>query len=270
MGSEAFSDFLMLTPICFITASMGKSIYLDQTIRSVLARYNSGDRYVLVGPDALRAQIARFEDVRLEYIPEAGRGLYAAINQVLSLCDHPQFTYINDDDLLDYGFASLRLRTPVSSVGYGRVVYINASGAEIFAMPYSRSCKSLKVGGMGIPPYTQQGSIYPTEFVKRTGCFAVEYSLCADFEMILRFLAAGVNHVHIDAKVAGFRVHGGQLSQNTRAIEAQVSSIVAKSRVKGSTIGRLLFLIENRDIYLSRIGRGRFGSTRTLFERGGK
>jgi hypothetical protein len=219
-----------------VTPTLGDSPYLDATVASVRALPFPVIHLLAVpGPRVGELQ-QRYPHARV--VPDAGRAgaIYGALNAALDQAPEgwDWFTYINDDDLLLPGFATVATKHfaaggRAAPVAYGDVELIDGSGRRVgvsTVTPDPRWIPALLQAN--ISPLMQQGMLFRRDCVTRLHHFDLRYRLCADLDFWLRACAAGERFRYYHVPVGQFRLRGGQLSGNTALTEREQGEIVRR------------------------------------------
>ena len=258
--------------VCVITATRGRSVHLDETVRSVQA-LGSGVRHVLVCPAAARDDLVRRFPVSEVIIEQAG-GLYAALNTGLARVGTDEaFTWINDDDVLCCDGFALALawleKSPAIGVVYGRVGLMSDAGGRLGELPVARRSDDLPalLAG-GIMPLAQPGTIIRGSVMRQLGGFDAGYRLAGDLDCFVRALRAGVGFAFVDAEVARFRLRAGQLSKDEPVVAAEFARAVAGLPPGPFHAARRRFRWDNRWVYLERVRRHGFVRMQSLYRHG--
>lgn len=221
--------------LLIVTPTLGDSAYLDATVRSVSAQPFRITHLLSVPAPRVSELQARYPHTLV--VPDAGRagGIYGALNAALDQAPAgwDWFTYINDDDLLQPGFAAAAtlhfIADRPAAVGYGDVELIDDGGNRlglITVAPDPRWIPALLQEG--ISPLMQQGMLFRRDCVQRLRHFDLRYRLCADLDFWSRACAAGEDFRYHPIVVARFRLRGGQLSGNTALTEQEQDEIVRR------------------------------------------
>ena len=205
---------------------------------------------------------------------DAGRGLYGALNTGLSAAG-PEWTactWINDDDLLltpgfNVGVAELA-RRPEADLVYGRVGLIDGTGERIGTLPVARHGGDLgALLARGIMPLAQPGTVIRRKVFDRLGGFDESYRIAGDLEFFVRALLAGGRFAFANARVASFRLHGGQLSKQRVEAEAETRRALLPLARHSRPLGALLrFRLGNVGAYLDRFRRHGWKSMREIYD----
>lgn len=218
-----------------VTPTLGRSVYLDQTMASVAALHLSV-AHVLATP---ASQVGRLQGgyPHALVVPDGGHdaGVYGALNSGLRQAPPgwEWFTYLNDDDVFLDGFSDvvrLHLARPEPEpVVYGDVALVDDHGRHLGLTTVERDPRWIPaLLQQGISPLMQQGMLFRRDWVERLGGFDVRYRLCADLDFWLRAHAAGASFRYCHQRVARFRVHAGQLSGDTALTRREQADIVGR------------------------------------------
>jgi hypothetical protein len=248
-----------------VTPTLGTSPYLPRCIETAAA-LNLDIVHVLSCPAPAVADIqARFPACRV--IADAGRqgGMYEAIN--MGLRDQARetlwFTYINDDDELTPGFASMYRAFATgeneSRIAFGDVRYIDAAGDSLGLMPTETEQRHfIPLLLSGITPLTQQGTLVGPRALKMVGAFDSTFRHLADLDYWVRCMVAGIPFCYHPIEVARFRLHAGQLSSNRAEVnDERVILMRRMEQIHVSSAQRLMsrlrYRVNNVPRYIERV-----------------
>lgn len=226
--------------------------------------------HVIVGPEAICDQVLQVFKGSI-FVPESGvvRGVYGAlqdgISYLIARCAVTHLTWINGDDILTLSFASVikcARENPDRLVG-GGVEWIGSRGesfGRVPSWPFTWGARFLFEAH--IPPFTQQGMVFPSSLFSRLGGFDISYKLSADSVLWHKALVSGVRLRFLPEIVACYRIHLGQLSgqrEQAQFERARWRQALTRTRaqVLSSIIFSILFRIWNLNVYVRRVGRGR-------------
>lgn len=188
-----------LIKISIVTVSYNSANTIKETIDSVLSQDYPNIEYIIVdgaSTDGTQRIVESYGSRISNFVSEKDFGLYDAMNKGISLATGDIVGIINSDDI--YSDTSI-ISTIVSSfqenkvdVVYGDLIYFKSGAPSIPLRYYKGGVFSLKRVQFGLMPP------HPTFFIKRSvyqryGAFDTQYTLSADFDLILRFL--GVHKV---------------------------------------------------------------------------
>jgi hypothetical protein len=201
--------------------------------------------HVVVAPPSVAEKMrAACPEAEVMAEPTGTRGLYGAVNfAATTVSGWKWITYINDDDRLlpDFEFVWRRsISADEADVIYGDVDYLDAAGAVIAQFPTCRNPNY--VSGLladGIAPFTQQGTLISEGLWRRLGGFDPDLSLAADFDFWVRAAATGARFKYVRARVAGFRIHAGQLSSDVQRVRSEIASVVAREDLQVRWLERM-------------------------------
>ena len=253
----------MASPLLVLTATLGESGDLAETVRSVQA-LSLNATHVLVCPGTRVAELSdRFPRCRIVAELSTSQGLYPALNRALSVVpDWNWVTCINDDDRLAGGFevcvAAHCHAGQEECIAYGRVRLMGEGGRPLGPLACERDPRRFpRLWRSGIVPLMQQGTTISRRVIERLGGFDERYRLCADLDLWVRAVASGVSFRHYDAHVADFRLRRGQLSANASAVAAETRSVL--SALGPETRGwerwavRTRYRLENLPVFAERL-----------------
>ena len=261
-----------MTGLRIVVPTLGHSPWLSESIGSSTAV--SGAVVLVVPGDVVAAR--GLADSGVLQVSDQGSGLYSALNT--GFCAPGGWsagTWLNDDDrLVADGFrkalAVLESRPELSAV-YGRVRLIDAEGHYLAEIPVARSGADLgPLLATGMIPLAQPGTVFRRDLFERLGGLDARYRAAGDMDFFQRALAAGLQFGFVDAVVAEFRVHGGQISKQSdlRRRETDAVSVAARA-VHGwadrARWARWRFRWRNLGVYADRVRRHGFVSMERLY-----
>jgi glycosyltransferase involved in cell wall biosynthesis len=216
-----------------ITPTLGKSLYLPETVKSC-KKHAPFARHVLCCPPPECDRLRRlFPHCEVLAEPPTSHGVYTALNASLkaTINQTPWISYINDDDALMPGFAqvyeaALQLNGP--GILYGEVEMISGDDKLITRVAVARHQWQLgHYFRIGRVPFTQQGTIIATAVLKRIGLFDERYRLIADSDFFHRAFIARVPIHFVKAVSARYRIRPGQLSSDLATQRAELVEMLA-------------------------------------------
>jgi hypothetical protein len=156
------------------------------------------------------------------------RGVFDAVGQgfdfAIKRFNPSHLSYINGDDLLLDGFGAA-VQTSQQNRGAlitGEVNWIGEKG-EVFGpvsiWPFT--FLSRRLFEASLPPFTQQGLIFPASCWLDVGGFDQGYKYIADSIFWHKALSRGLTRRHLKKPVAGYRIRVGQLSGNRAQVNAE-------------------------------------------------
>ncbi len=248
----------MTTPRIVIP-TLGHSPWLDEAVRNLHA-----DVVVVAPQGQCSALAARLP--MAQCIPESAGGLYSALNTGFRAPGAWSLgTWINDDDrLVADGFrkalAVLESRPELAAV-YGRVRLIDAEGRYLAEIPVARAGDDLgPLLAAGVIPLAQPGTVFRRDLFVQLGGLDESLRLAGDMEFFQRAWAAGLRFGYVDAVVADFRVHGGQLSKQAVVRKQETEAVFAAARRtagwrRSARAARWRFRWRNLGVYAERVCR---------------
>jgi glycosyltransferase involved in cell wall biosynthesis len=185
--------------ISIITVSYNSADTIRETIDSVLSQDYPDIEYVIidgVSKDGTQQIIESYGPKISRFISEKDNGLYDAMNKGIDLATGDIIGIINSDDIYANSKIISRIAAVFSSksvdVVYGDLSYFKTGFPNTSIRYYKGGVFSLNRVSFGLMPP------HPTFFIKKEvykkfGKFDLQFTLSADFDLILRFL--GVHKV---------------------------------------------------------------------------
>jgi glycosyltransferase involved in cell wall biosynthesis len=205
--------------ISIVTPSYNAVAFIEATIRSVLDQGYPDLEYICQDgassdgtADIIRAYAPRLH----AWSSEPDRGQTHAINKGFAQASGEILAYLNSDDLLLPGalhyIAAFFERNPAVDVVYGHRIMIDEEGNEVGRWVLPRhDDRTLKYAD-----YIPQETMFWRRriFEKVGGAFDESFAFAMDWDLILRFQAAGARFVRVPRFLGAFRVHAAQKTQS--------------------------------------------------------
>jgi GT2 family glycosyltransferase len=248
-----------------ITPTLGRSRFLDETVASTKLFGVRVQHTICCPEDCVTTLQKRFPSSQVIKDQGIQGGLYGAINAGLAAVHEPWdfFTYLNDDDLVGRGFATMFRRharpANLNTVAFGRITNIDQRGRKLMHMtvgPNPRQYPALLHAG--ISPTGQQGMIFGRQVVESIGLYSTRYKLCGDLDYWCRAMAAGFRFVFYPLETGRFRVQPGQLSGDTNTTRRELAEIARTHFPEGASAAerawaKLVYRFYNSFRYLDRL-----------------
>jgi hypothetical protein len=262
------SSLLLCTPVLEVDRFAQA---LADSLRGLRA-LGVGFQYLIVAPERCRAAaLAAFSGLDAEFLAEkpGTKGVFDAVaqgfNYAIPRFQPTHLSYINADDLLEKGFGDLaRHRSPEGfEIATGEVNWIGGEDQDFGAVsvwPFFRGSAALFEAG--IPPFTQQGTIFSSALWVHLGGFDQSFKYIADSVFWHRALSLpGLRRVHLRTVSASYRIRSGQLSGNRAAVNLETARWLDGVRASGSGVlarqsAALAFRFYFSRRYLYRLTRG--------------
>lgn len=250
-----------------VTVSFNAERYIADAIASILEQDYAGLELIIIDGgssdgtcDIVRAFEPHLEG-RLRLVSEPDEGPYHAMNKGIALSTGDIVGVLNSDDR--YLPGALRLvaeahrERPDAGAFYGDVEVIDANGVLL------RTERASRLDGRGRRPDWMpmcHQSLFVTRATYRTlGGYDTHYRVLADYEFVLRCLAANVVFVQMEGPVAQFRIGG---ICNTDVARSAAEREAIRVRYGGNPLverARRIRHAVNRTVYpLLTRGRARF------------
>lgn len=205
-----------------ITVCYNSAKTIRETIESVLSQDFGNVEYIIVdglSNDGTQEIVKSYGAKIATFISEKDSGLYDAMNKGIDLATGDIIGILNSDDLyVDSGTLSKVaniFRQGNVDVVYGDLYYFKTGAPNVPIRYYKGGTFSLSRVSYGLMPP------HPTLFVRKTiyeryGKFDIQYSLSADFDLILRFLGVhNLNFKYIPEILVKMRL-GGKSTNSLR------------------------------------------------------
>jgi glycosyltransferase involved in cell wall biosynthesis len=209
-----------LPKITVVTPSFQQGQFLEATVRSVLDQEGVRLDYIVQdgGSTDGTAEVLRCHAPRLKHwASERDRGQGDALRRGFARMeagDDDVMAYLNSDDLLMPGaarfVAEYFARHPEVDVVYGHRVLIDEAGREVGRwLAPRRSCDDLRMQDL-IP---QETLFWRKRIWDRVGGIDPRFQFALDWDLLLRFAAAGARISRLPWFLGLFRLHPHQKSQ---------------------------------------------------------
>ena len=210
--------------ISIITPVLNGGEFIADAVESVLAQDRADFEHIVVDGGSTDATLAILSGYRhLKVVPQAGNGLYEAINLGLSLAKGEIIGHLNSDDLYLPGALALAAGAFRADPG----AEIVSGGAEFCQpgpggswqvverrVPLPDGSLPLRQVTMGSPAINAR--FFRRSLYDRVGSYDIRYKVAGDREFLLRALRAGVRGRAVEQMVYRYRMHGQSLTLNRR------------------------------------------------------
>ncbi len=252
-----------LPSISLVTASFRAAATLEPTIRSVVEQRYPHLEYIVSdggSDDCTRKILERNSGSLAKWWSEPDAGQYDAINKGFAASTGEIMGWLNADDMLlprslhliGEVFAQLPEVEWISTLRPG---FWDANGYFVGTDRIPGFSRAAFPDGLYLPGVQprghwiqQESTFWRRSLWERTGgALNTKYGLAADFELWSRFFASGQLH-GLDYPLAGFRIIGGQRSENITAYleEARQALDAARKRVQWTELGTNRFLYSTK------------------------
>jgi glycosyltransferase involved in cell wall biosynthesis len=183
-----------MVKITIITVSYNSASTIRETIDSVLSQDYPNIEYIIVdglSTDGTQAIVLSYGTKISKFVSERDKGLYDAMNKGINMATGEVVGILNSDDL----YLNSKVVSEVASVFnkknvdivYGDLFYFKTGFPDTPLRYYKGGEFSLRRVRYGLMPP------HPTFFIKKDvyekyGKFDLQFTLSADFDLILRFL----------------------------------------------------------------------------------
>jgi len=211
--------------ISIVTPTLNAARFLAASLESVATQAYPRLQYVVQDGGSTDGTVRLAEQHRgllTACHSEPDSGMVQAINRGFRRTNGEIMAYLNGDDLLLPGalrvVASYFARYPDVDVVYGHRVVIDDAGAEIGRWVLPPHNAAVLTWGDYIP---QETLFWRRRIWERIGGALDEtLQFALDWDLLLRFRAAGARFVRLPRFLGAFRVHDGQKTAQLRSVQA--------------------------------------------------
>jgi glycosyltransferase involved in cell wall biosynthesis len=200
--------------ISVITAVFNNRDTVAAALDSVLSQTHADTEVIIIdggSTDGTLALLAGYANRVATLISERDGGIYHALNKGIALATGEVVGFLHSDDLMADASVLKRVvdafADPDVDAVYGDLVYVRHSDP-------THVVRAWKAGEF-VPSQLAWGWMppHPTVYVRREiyerlGGFDLSYRIAADYDCMLRFLAAGIRSVYIPHLMVRMRVGG--------------------------------------------------------------
>jgi glycosyltransferase involved in cell wall biosynthesis len=205
--------------ISVITPCLNSEAYIERTIHSVLGQESSCVEYIVIdggSTDNTKKIINTYADRISYWCSEPDKGMYDAINKGMRQANGDILAYLNSDDIYYPGTLSFVAQyfaeNPSVDLLYGDLNFIGESGCVLYKQSYPDfhlpRFRAMRHAAIGQPAAFWRRSLWVA-----VGEFDTRLKMASDFEFFIRAGLIG-QLVHVPKVLAGFRVHGGSMTQS--------------------------------------------------------
>jgi glycosyltransferase involved in cell wall biosynthesis len=224
--------------VSIITVTLNNAEYIETCIQSVLNQDYKNIEYIVIdggSTDGTIDIIKKYKDKINIWISELDEGMYDAINKGICKSSGDIIGILHSDDLyIDEHVISnvvSEFSENVDSV-YADLVYVERNNLEKIIRYYDSSIFKISRFAYGWMP------AHPTCFIKKNvydkyGLYKNEYTIAADYELLVRFYAKfRVSCSYLPKVIVKMR-HGGISTRNFRSNVILNREIIHACRVNG-------------------------------------
>ncbi len=199
---------------------------LASTLRSLASQQGVVVSAVVADSESTDGTLDLCRDYRVPVVDVAPGNMYRAINAGLRTLAAPWLTYLNSDDLA-YADAYARMiaegEARAADVVYGHADFVSETGTFLYTKAALRPALARRQLRAGTMPFVQPASIFRREVFERLDGFDERFRHIADYDFFARADEAGFRFTRVaGASLAGFRVHGRQISTvNKRLVDEE-------------------------------------------------
>lgn len=232
--------------ISIITVSFNSESTIEDTIKSVLSQTYADIEYIIVdgvSQDSTNNIVERYSNSVDVHVVEKDEGLYDAMNKGVLLATGDVIGILNSDDIYNDKYVIEKLVSNFSDevdAIYADLVIVDKDDTTKVVRYYSSSMyhKKLIRFGIMLP--------HPTFFVRKSfydkyGLYDNSFPVAADFDLITRFVNAGVRLKRLDAVLV--RMRNGGKSNNSFFDRISQNFEIIRACKKNRIYSNFLFLL---------------------------
>jgi glycosyltransferase involved in cell wall biosynthesis len=223
-----------LTKVSIITVSYNSESTVRETIESIIGQDYQNIEYIIVdgnSTDNTSSIVKSYGSKISKFVSEKDNGLYDAMNKGIRMATGDIIGIINSDDIYSSQNIISKVvaifETKSVDVVYGDLYYFRTGFPDIPIRNYKGKIFSLTRAKYGLMPP------HPTFFIKKKtyekyGYFDTNFTLSADFDLILRFLGIHkVSFEYIPEILVKMRMGGKSTSSLKRVVTMNRESMLA-------------------------------------------
>ncbi|MFB6457662.1 glycosyltransferase family 2 protein [Chitinophaga sp. Hz27] len=202
--------------VSIVTVSYNAASTIASTIESVLSQTHNDIEYIIVdgkSKDDTMAVVERYKDGIAKYVSEKDNGLYDAINKGIAMATGDIVGILNADDFFVHQNVvknivdAFNQDTKLDAV-IADIAFVNPNRLDKVVRYYSS--KGWKPGKFGLGFMPPHPSFYvKRELYKQLGDYKPDYKICADYELLIRFIYVNkVRYKYIDDCLVYMRTGG--------------------------------------------------------------
>lgn len=183
--------------ISLITVTFNSDATLRNTIQSVLFQTYNNIEYIVIdgqSKDKTVEIIKEYEPLfkgRMKWLSEKDNGLYDAMNKGIRMATGDVVGILNSDDFFTsmsvLESVSKEMATETVDAIYGDIHFVHAENLDKCVRYYSSKIFHRKLMRLGFIP--AHPSFYcRKECFEKFGLYKTDYKICADFDLLLRFI----------------------------------------------------------------------------------
>lgn len=238
-----------LITVSIITTSFNSDETISDTIDSVLCQTYPKIEYIIVdgaSNDNTVGIIKSYEskfNTTLKWISEPDKGIYDAMNKGLMMATGEIIALINSDDLFCDKYAIEKVVKIFTANNFLDSVY-----ADLYYVAQNDTDKIVRHWKTGEKRTFKKGwhPAHPTFYVRKKvydslGLFNLDFSLAADFEIMLRFLEKnGISTFYLKEPLVKMRL-GGATNKSLKNIYKQNVECLKAFRYNGINVNSFLY-----------------------------
>jgi glycosyltransferase involved in cell wall biosynthesis len=226
--------------VTVITVTLNGGKHLEQTIHSILDQSYGNIEYLVLdgGSTDGSLEIIREHQDRIDYwVSEPDRGIYDAMNKGITLARGELIALLNSDDYYEpetvQKVVAAYRTAPRDCILYGDTRILQ----EDLGLDYIMAAHTDHWKGMG---FSHSAMFVSRGVYERLGCYDHRYRLAADYDFLLRALAAGIPMKPVAAVLSNYR-NTGMSASNLAQVLGEMR-LISRLHFSFFSAGHLKFL----------------------------
>ncbi len=202
---------LSLPKVSIITVCFNAAETLECTIKSVINQSYQNIEYIIIdgcSKDGTIDIIKKYERKITKWLSEPDNGIYDAMNKGIQISSGELIAFLNADDWYEDGAIDFVVRNYQMNqnvdILHGNEIRRTEDGKFLWAMRPNQNYKKLKTG----MTLFHSACFITRKCYDQWGLYDINYSIAADYDLLLRFYVHGAKICHIDKALTNFRLIG--------------------------------------------------------------
>ena len=200
--------------ISIITVCYNSASTIERAIKSVLSQDYSNIEYIIIdggSTDGTVEIINKYKDKITQFVSEKDEGIYDAMNKGIALATGDIVGILNSDDFYADNFILSEIANAFGGgmidAVYGNVAYfISGKEGKIFRYWKAGEFSQAKIKNGWMPPHP--AFFVKKDWYKRYGNFRLDFGTSADYELLLRFMLAGIKMKYVNKTFVNMQAGG--------------------------------------------------------------
>lgn len=217
--------------VTVVTVCFNAATAIGRTLESVVAQTYPRIEYLIIdggSSDGTLGVVSEYEPRfggSLHWSSEPDSGIYDAMNKGARLAKGEYLAFVNAGDRFEPDAIERLVAAATAShsdIAYGGMYQHGGSLGDRseYRAPQPMSLNPL----MRAMPACHEAMLFRRDLHERVGYYSLDFDVAADYEFVLRCLAAGAKTVAVDAPIVHYEL-GGTSDQDAPAVEREYSAV---------------------------------------------